>query len=293
MSVSVVSIESSTVPSVVLGANSASGSGSKPTPHAQGAVHMTAVEAKLGGVSLLVVEWQTTPSEITRRNLGNRILGLLQPLFRKVASRFTPSARGSLALEDLEQVAAIEAFKCLSKYDAARARSTTFEAFVYRYAKQRCAEHVRLHATDVHVSDWTGRGRKAVNGVERTGKKSEDRVTVHSTSDVHNRETNGAAMADGYGPRENGVSGTWGDSAEDVDTPEALLEGAQTSAELAEAIARLPAEKRDLVREAFGIGTTDPASLRDIARRRRVPRSRLATELEEVLVELRQDMECQ
>jgi hypothetical protein len=282
-------------PVVVTGNEGERDSGSLRAPHSQER-NMTAVERVPDEIGLMVVQWQTTPSELVRRNLGNAILLRLKPIFRAVAGRFPDSARGSLRYEDLEQIAAIEAFKFFSKYNAEKAGSAgaSFEQHVYRRALNACQQHVELHASDVRPSLHLQRASRGQGTDAYKGRKVDARAFVKSR-DAQAATGHRPEAFDGARELDNGGSAYSLSRPGAVDsgqTPEALLGDAQRVVALVSAINRLSPEKGSLVREHFGICVDRDASLRDMARRRKVPRSRLAIELDEALKELREEMEC-
>lgn len=273
-------------PAVVAG--NISGSGSLRAPQPRERVNMTAVEARADGVALLVVEWQGADSAGQKR-LGSLIIRLLQPTLKRVAARFTVTARGSLATEDLEQVAAIEAFKFLSKYKHADAGSTTFEQHVYRRALRACAHQIETQRADVLPSRNAQRYpdliKKKVLGEVRVESIDDESWSRTSSSDTGFTGESRLGQAAFSMPSNGAVDG--------VATPEQMLSDAQTRRELSLALARLPSAKREIIKEAFGVGTHDTSSsLRDMARRRRVPRSRLAADLDDALSELRSQIDA-
>lgn len=233
---------------------------------------MTAVEGKSDGVAILVVEWQGLKDK-AQASLANLIIRLLQPTIKRVAMRFGASARGSLAREDLEQVASIEAFKFMSRYDHAKMGSTTFEQHVYRRALKACVVYAEMHGADVRPSRHLQQAAKGHATGSYKGRKVETFCRVESRD---------ATVS---------TSGSVAEPSTEENTPEQLLASAQDRECLRSALARLSDEQREIVREAFGLGTLDSgASLRDMARRRRVPRSRLATDLDEAISAVRRLM---
>lgn len=263
------SIDGSTIPERGARGQQSASSGPLRAPHEAKRGSMTAVEGKSDGVALLVVEWQGADA-VGQRRLANLIMRLLQPTVRRVALRFGASARGSLAQEDLEQVASIEAFKFFSKYEHGRrgaGNSGSFEQLVYRRALKACVVYAEMHGADVRPSRHMQQAAKGHATGSYKGRKVEASCSLENTDDTQ--------------PEAH------------TETPEKQLADVQTLEQLRIAISFLSDERREIVREAFGLGTLDSAaSLRDMARRRRVPRSRLATELDEALTELRGELEC-
>lgn len=228
-------------------------------------------EPRAEGLAAVVVELQQS-SGVRRRSLQGDALKRVRALLRRVAARFTASARGSLAQEDLEQIGAIEALKVFDRYDHARRGSQCVEDLVNRAAMRACVEHIQRHAHDVHVSDWGTRGRQSIDGVHSIGKRSPASIKVHSYDSPAEDETQVGAAAR-Y-------------RSEEALSPEKMLENAQTSTQLRRALGKLTKEQRELVLRFYGVGQREE-SLRSIAALTDRSRAKLAAELECALAALR------
>lgn len=222
-------------------------------------------------VEILVIEWQSLTAQNAHgraRRVADRILTLVWPVLRDVASQFRPNALGALSTSDLEQVGAIEVLKLIARFDATKRKTQTFKGDVRQWAMRKCTEYVSAHAYSVNVSDWARRGRKTVNGVTVVRPGEVAKVQVESSDDETAR----------FEP------------TPDRRTPEALLDDEQTRHRLYLAIAQLELEQRALVNEHFGLGRDSESSLRSIAARDGVQRSKLAAELESALATVRELM---
>lgn len=180
----------------------------------------------------------------------------LAPTFRAVARRFSPKSRGAISLEDLQQIAAIEALKFADKFDPARAGSTTLRDHVYRNALSACEEHVRLHSADVHVSDYGARRRS----------RARSAVVEKPVPVLIDRDAVPDRQVD--------------------ETPETLLLDASTRAAVHGAVGKLSRPRAKLVRQVYGIGCVQK-TVAEIAREMQIPRKRLDDALHAALADLR------
>lgn len=224
--------------------------------------------------------------------LCGELMVALRPTFKRVAGRFPPHIRGSLAPEDLQQVAAIEALRFVDKYDHTLATTRSpFRDHVYRRALSAVEEHVRMHSADVHVSDWQARGRseqKSADGtVKQVAQNSGQRQKVEKivaaplviTSDKAGTYYDDEAQGGGHDfefPHEQ----------VEEKTPEALLLDADSAAAVREAIKQLAPFRAKVVRVVYGIGCTQK-SVAELARELAMPRRRLDETLQAALVDLR------
>lgn len=229
-------------------------------------------------ISLMVVQWQghTAEGETTKAaRIADKVISLLRPLFKRIAAKFTASARGSLGLDDLEQVAALTAFKLMAKYAHERRGSMRFEDLVRREATSACDKYIRMRAHVVHVGDWSARKRRGGGSAppDRTAPQIEPTDVPPTRTDHKNG-----------GHDQVGSAFTF---AIDTITPESLLSGLQDIEKLREVLGRLTAADRELICDVFGIGKEERVSLRSLAERHGVPRSKLAAQLEDALKFLR------
>lgn len=232
----------------------------------------------------LVLQIQQAADPAEAKRLTNDLLQVLQPFLRVVSNRFSPTARGSLSVEDLMQVGGMEALKLVPKYDHARRGSQTFEDLLFRRAVRACMDQVRMHASDVHVSDGAARNR----GVKKVGLA----VVVNSRDNVdtvHRLDKRGMADFSNVPSSFEGSSIRSGQE-EAAETPESLLSEQQEAQLMRAAVYRLPAAQREIVCEVYGIGRPT-ASLREVARKLDVNRARLAGLLEEAQAALKAEIE--
>lgn len=190
------------------------------------------------------------------------LLTELKPIVEKVARRFTASARGSLSHDDLVQVGSIAALAIIDRYDPTRERGRSMlEQMVYREAMRECTQHIRLHSSDVHMSDNAARGR-----TKKTGEATRV-LSLDAPSGGGDGAEDGATLYDAFG-------------VEETTTAEHMLIGEQTNVQIKALVHNLPHEQRALVRWVYGIGQP-AASIRDVAIQLRVSRAYVAAVLAE------------
>ena len=215
--------------------------------------------------------------------LLGELMVALRPTFTRVAGRFPPGIRGSVQLEDLKQVAAMEAIRFVEKYDHTLATTRApFRDHVYRRALSACEEHVRMHSADVHVSDWQSRGRqKTVEGGNVThlvsaAEKNADRPQVSSRDEPVGGTTS----------KDTDVSSRYvREQEQETVTPEALLIDADSNDAVKKAIDSLAGFRAKLIRQVYGIGCAQK-SVAQLADELHMPRRRLDETLKAGLADL-------
>lgn len=210
-----------------------------------------------GGIAALVVRIQQSHGE-ERKRLQTAALRHVQPTLKRVASRFSRKARGSLEVEDLLQIASMDALKVFDRYNHELRGSTTVEGHVAYSASRACEDQIAMHSADVHVSDDARRGRT------KHGCKEELRV-----------ESRDAAPAGGY------------EEPLRAPSPEDELFVKQ----VVHLVRTLPSKQREYISRYFGLdgyGThTRESAFRDLAQRLGVSSSSVWREIQKGLLQLR------
>lgn len=179
------------------------------------------------------------------------------PTLRKVAMRFSESARGSLSVEDLIQVGVIEALKLIPRY-----RFGAFEQVVRFRAMRACVDQIRLHSQDVHESA----------GAQVPSRRMRLKTTPAPM----------VAVVDA-------VEAEMGEAGED---PETLLSAHQEAARMRRCVNNLPLPYRDIVAWVHEIGRPKK-TLRTLAVERNEPFSRVQALLKEGEARLRALLELE
>jgi RNA polymerase sigma factor for flagellar operon FliA len=203
------------------------------------------------------------------KRLSNELIALLLPILKKGARRYLRSA-GSLSLDDLLQVASIEAFKCIDRFDASRGQ--TFEQWCYWRVKCAIEEQLRLHSSDVHVSEHDSRGRS----------KRSKRTGFAASVSLVSRDSPGKSPEGDDCSRSlsKGMSKLQG--AEHIDaslssepaTPEQLFQSEEDKQRIVIALRTLPRLDREIVQRFYGIGHEEEESVRHISEVLHIPRAR-------------------
>lgn len=214
------------------------------------------------------------------KQLTGELLVTLRPVFWSVIKRVRARA-GTLSAQDLEQVCAMAVIKSLDRYDAARGRQG-FGPFAWFQALNACNEHIRLHAADVHVSEWAAKGRTVRQAEGREA--SAPRVAV----DSFDAPAPGQDASRGSGTLARIEAARSAQPGHDAQpTPEALLEQAQLHASLHELVDALPRKEQELVSRVYGLNGKPSQSVRSLAQEWDAPKSRLDRMLARALDALR------
>lgn len=196
------------------------------------------------------------------RVAGDLIVAL-QPVLLG-AARSLKARWGSLMLEDLMQVGAIELIKAIDTFDLTKSQS--FANWVYFRARRAMLNQTRLHSADVKPSDGAQRGRVKKLAVEA-------HVQVFSRDEPYSGPGPSGADDPAFsGTVQHSSNKTLG--AEESVSPEQALDAAQMDVLMRRCINRLPQSMSDLVAWVHGIGRPEK-SLREIAREKGQPRAKL------------------
>lgn len=115
---------------------------------------MSIVEGKVSRserITALVLEVQARRARgAGETDATSELLRLVMPILKRIARRYTPTARGSFDLEDLEQIGAIATLKFIDRYQHGRAwGASTFEAMLAFEANNACKEQIHQHGRPV------------------------------------------------------------------------------------------------------------------------------------------------
>ncbi|WP_255217107.1 sigma-70 family RNA polymerase sigma factor [Myxococcus sp. AM010] len=221
---------------------------------------------------------QSTDAALERR-LSAELLASVRPVIRCVVARSLPFA-GTLSPEDLAQVATIAVLRTIASYDATRGNQSFGEVAYFR-AKAACAQFVRLHASDVHVSDGEHKGRTVRSSTVTRG----NTILIHSM-DIPSHFSDGYRDDDDVVDELEAALRELSGRDADAESPELALIAAERRALVFEAVRRLAPEQRELVSRVYGLNR--PAqSVRSIAEAWKAPKSRIDRMLARVLEELR------
>jgi RNA polymerase sigma factor (sigma-70 family) len=228
-----------------------------------------------GGATELVVELQArrlAGDMSGAKRLEGELVRVMWPLLVQSARRFE-KALGSLSLEDLLQVGALEVHKAVSTFNVERARGQTFEQWTYFRARRAMKDLVGWQSADVTLTDRARRGRpekRRGDNVTPLHVESQDRKggegQEHESAPVFASSILALQVAD--------------------ETPEDAAASAQSLERLSRALRDLPAQQRDAIARAYGIGRARQ-SVREISRELGVPRARIDQWLAVAVAELR------
>ncbi|MCP3060961.1 sigma-70 family RNA polymerase sigma factor [Myxococcus sp. K38C18041901] len=221
-------------------------------------------------LALEILRLRDEGAHFSARRLSGELLVQMEPALRTLVRRFAKS-RGSLSVDDLVQVARLEAVKALDTYRPEKKGSQCFVSWATWRARRVLREHVRLHAVDVRPSDAAQRGRT------RSGRT--DAPTAVISRDEPRESQSGAELEAHDAAR-----------AMEYLTAEELLSVGEQVARMYFALAEMEPLVRELVSRVYGLGRTRQ-SIRDLAREWGMPRWRLDALLARARVRLRRKLE--
>lgn len=191
------------------------------------------------------------------------------PTIRRVAIGFRD--RGTVQLDDLVQVGALEVHKRLASFDPHRGE---FAAWVRQTAVRAMRRLVHSQKSDVHVSEDEWEGKVRLKRLAQSGRAS---LYVHSRDQVRENDEGAKLEAREYVE----ASLMQGD-------PELQFGEAQQSHQMRIAVLQLADEQREVVCHYFGMhGRPHIESLRHLEKVLGVPRAKLAAVLKDALEALR------
>ncbi|WP_232293305.1 sigma-70 family RNA polymerase sigma factor [Stigmatella aurantiaca] len=220
-----------------------------------------------------------TGDTVAERALSAELLASVCPIIKSVVNCSKPFADSPLS-KDLEQVASIAVLRTICKYDPTRGGQSFGEVAYFR-ARTACEQFARMHASDVHLSDWAHKGRTS-----HSAHGESDTIRVESTDALAPASDEPSGQSRGAVEFEAAFRAFTSREAE-AESPEQALLAEERRVHVFNAVRRLAPVKRELVSRVYGINQS-AQSVRSVAEAWGVPKSRVDRMLVLSLAELRE-----
>jgi RNA polymerase sigma factor (sigma-70 family) len=227
----------------------------------------TAEPSEASAVVAEIQELRAAGREREAGRMSDRLMRLapIASLLRECA--FAVKERGSLSIDDLKQVGAIEVFKAIRTFDPSS--GTTFEYWCRYRVNRAIRDQVMLHSSDVHASHHDK--RKSPSQISKRSQAGDEGIAVQVVS-------TDAPVKDGDG-RDVEPATRFADAdpsaVQPHETPEQLFESAEQDARVREAVRSLPTLEREIVKRVYGFGY-EKQSIRSIEVTMNIPRAKAA-----------------